>query len=248
MYKTDGSVHYDGIENEINTINLLNSFSIYEETVQKRGGTKQKEDAIAGNQKISIKKKSGLQNGSFDWINTSKYNDVISDNFKSFIENVKEFRTLPESILKDNTFIEQVRDKFNVLCDSCLNGLTDKDIKYILENGMRNCLVDFDIVVNDTKAKTVFVFPFENHPVNHYLNNNYTISLQGKGKSSRKVIFSDGVNEYDCGLRIRITSNNGINAFLGLSKANKNSQVVIKLQQDNIKELLSSTKHKKYDY
>jgi len=43
---------------------------------------------------------------------------------------------------------------------------------------------------------------------------------------------------YDCGLRLRVTSNNGINAFLGTSKANRNSQVVIKLQQDKVKQLL----------
>jgi hypothetical protein len=33
-----------------------------------------------------------------------------------------------------------------------------------------------------------------------------------------------------------------------MSKANKNSQIVIKLQQDNIKELLSVTKPQTYDY
>jgi hypothetical protein len=45
-------------------------------------------------------------------------------------------------------------------------------------------------------------------------------------------------NVYDCGLRLRVTSNNGINAFLGASKANRNSQVVIKLQQDKVGKLL----------
>ena len=44
----------------------------------------------------------------------------------------------------------------------------------------------------------------------------------------------------DTGLRLRLTSNNGITAFLGLSKANKNSQVVLKLQQDSVANLLST--------
>jgi hypothetical protein len=53
------------------------------------------------------------------------------------------------------------------------------------------------------------------------------------------VYFVDADGEvYDCGLRLRVTSNNGINAFLGTSKANRNSQVVIKLQQDKVKQLL----------
>ena len=44
----------------------------------------------------------------------------------------------------------------------------------------------------------------------------------------------------DTGLRLRLKSNKAIKAFLGLSKANKNSQVVLKLQQDNISELLNT--------
>ena len=53
------------------------------------------------------------------------------------------------------------------------------------------------------------------------------------------VYFVDQQGEvYDCGLRLRVTSNNGINAFLGNSTANRNSQVVIKLQQDKVKQLL----------
>jgi len=102
--------------------------------------------------------------------------------------------------------------------------------------------------VNDTKTQSIFAFSADNHPAVDYINRGFTVSLQGKGKSSRKVLFSDGINVYDCGLRIRVTSNNGINAFLGLSKANNNSQVVIKLQQDKVKQLLSSTQSVKYDY
>ena len=44
---------------------------------------------------------------------------------------------------------------------------------------------------------------------------------------------------FDCGLRVRVTSNNGIRAFLGLSKANKSSQVVIKVQQDNVRDFVT---------
>jgi hypothetical protein len=50
------------------------------------------------------------------------------------------------------------------------------------------------------------------------------------------------------GLRLRVTSNNGINAFLGLSKANKSSQVVVKLQQDDVKNLVQKTNSQVYDY
>ena len=64
--------------------------------------------------------------------------------------------------------------------------------------------------------------------------------VKGKGKSSRKLLFEYYFAEINLGLRVRVTSNNGIKAFLGLSKANKSSQVVIKIQQDNIKQFVTT--------
>ena len=69
--------------------------------------------------------------------------------------------------------------------------------------------------------------------------------------SSRKVILRSSITGaiMDTGLRLRLTSNNGIKAFLGLSKANKNSQVVLKLQQDGISNLLeTATEVTDYSY
>ena len=248
MFKTDGSVHHGGVKNEDQTVQILNEKQIYSDTVEKRGGTKQKADAVAGNKSISIKRKEGIANGSFDWFNTSKYNDVLGDTFDAFLSSVKEFRSLPQSIIRDDEFVLKVRDNFNQLCESCLDTLSSDQIVEILKVGLIDANSGFDVVVNDTKTKSIFVFNADNHPAVDYINRGFTVSLQGKGKSSRKVLFSDGINVYDCGLRIRVTSNNGINAFLGLSKANTNSQVVIKLQQDNVKQLLTSTQSKKYDY
>jgi hypothetical protein len=248
MFKTDGSVHHGGIKNEDQTIVILNEKKIYSETVEKRGGTKLKEDAVAGNKKISIKRKEGITNGSFDWFNTSKYNDVLGDTFHSFISNVKELRTMPKDLIRDDEFILKVRDSFNALCELSLDTLTSDQIIDILRRGLINANAEFDVVVNDTKTDKLYVFGAKQHPVVEYINQGFSAILEGKGKSSRKVLFSDGINVYDCGLRIRVTSNNGINAFLGLSKANSNSQVVIKLQQDKVKQLLISTNSQKYDY
>jgi hypothetical protein len=248
MFKTDGSVHHGGIKNEDQTIVILNEKKIYSETVEKRGGTKLKEDAVAGNKKISIKRKEGITNGSFDWFNTSKYNDVLGDTFNSFLSNVKELRTMPKDLIGDDEFILKVRDSFNALCELSLDTLTSDQIIDILRRGLIDTNAGFDVVVNDTKTDKLYVFGAEQHPAGEYINQGFSAILEGKGKSSRKVLFSDGINVYDCGLRIRVTSNNGINAFLGLSKANINSQVVIKLQQDKVKQLLISTNSQKYDY
>ena len=248
MYKTDGSVHHEGIKNENQTIVILNEKKIYSETVEKRGGTKLKEDAVAGNKKISIKRKKGITNGSFDWFNTSKYNDVLGDTFHSFISNVKELRTMSKDIIGDDEFILTVRDSFNALCKLSLDTLTSDQIINILSRGLIDANAEFDVVVNDTKTDKLYVFGANQHPAVEYINQGFSAILKGKGKSSRKVLFSDGINVYDCGLRIRVTNNNGINAFLGLSEANSNSQVVIKLQQDKVKQLLISTNSQKYDY
>jgi len=248
MFKTDGSVHHDGMKNEDQTIAILNELKIYSFTVEKRGGTTQKADAVSGDKQISIKRKEGITNGSFDWFNTSKYNDILGDTFNAFLSNMKELRSMPKDLIRDDEFVLKVRDNFNQLCKVSLDTLSSEQIINILQRGLVNANVSFDVVITDTKTDTLYVFDAEQHPAVDYINQGFTAVLRGKGKSSRKVLFSDGINHYDCGLRLRVTSNNGINAFLGLSKANNNSQVVIKLQQDNVKQLLTSTNAKQYDY
>lgn len=258
MFKKDGSVHYEGIKNEDVTIQILNEFEIYKDKVEKRGGTRKKEDAVSGTKKLSIKKKEGIMNGSFDWSNLGNCGDIIGDHFKPYIEKLKELRALPEikelygldkKIRDKNKIVIQSRKEFNDLSEDRLSSLTSEDIKTILQRGTKDVLSGFDIVINDTKDRKIFIFPFENHPIIEYINLNYTPSLvKGRGKSSQKVVFSDGINYYDCGIRIRLVSNNGVTAFLGLSEANSNSSIGFKIQQDNIKNLLSVTKHKQYDY
>ena len=67
-------------------------------------------------------------------------------------------------------------------------------------------------------------------------------ALAGSGKTSRRIICyaTDGA-ELDFGLRLRITSNNGITAMLGRNKkGNKSSSPVIKLQQDKVHDMVAS--------
>lgn len=248
-YKTDGSVHHGGVKNEDLTVQILNEKKIYSETVEKRGGTKVKEDAVAGTQKISIKRKEGITNGSFDWFNTSAYNDALGDTFDHFISNMKELRQMPESLRSDEEFVLKIRDSFNQLCELALDTLTSARIADILRFGFIEANKGFDVVINDTKTSEIYVFDAGHHPAVDYISKGYSIVLKGNGKSSRMVYFVDADgNVYDCGLRLRVTSNNGINAFLGTSKANRNSQVVIKLQQDKVANLLQQVNAQKVTY
>jgi len=241
MFKTDGSTHNKGIKNEHATIKLLNELKLYNNIVEHRGGTTQKADAVAGNKNISIKHKKGIKNGSFDWFNTSKYNTALEDTFNPFLSNMKELRNLPKTVTTDKDFVLKIRDNFNTLCELSLDRLTQEQIINILKLGLINANSGYDIVINDTESKNLYKFEARQHPAVEYINKGYSIVLKGSGKSSRKVYFTDGTNVYDCGLRLRVTSNNGINAFLGNSNANRNSQVVIKLQQDSVKNLVDNT-------
>ena len=105
MFKTDGSVHHGGVKNEDQTIQILNELKIYSSTVEKRGGTTQKADAVAGDKKISIKRKEGIANGSFDWFNTSKYNDALGNTFDAFLSTMKEMRSMPKDLIKDDCIV-----------------------------------------------------------------------------------------------------------------------------------------------
>jgi hypothetical protein len=248
-YKTDGSVHYGGVLNEDLTVRVLNELKLYPFEVEKRGGTKCTEDAVAGPKKISIKRKEGITNGSFDWFNTSAYNDVLGDTFDHFLSNMKELRQLPESLRSDEEFILKIRDGFNALCELALDSLTSDQVIEILKRGLIADKTGFDLAINDTRTSELYVFLADNHPAFDYVSRGYSVVLKGNGKSSRMIYFVDqDGNVHDCGLRIRVTSNNGINAFLGNSKANKSSQVVIKLQQDKVKNLLSITGAQVYGY
>ena len=48
MFKIDGSVHYSGIANEGKTAEILNEINYFDDKVTTVGGTKHKEDAVAG--------------------------------------------------------------------------------------------------------------------------------------------------------------------------------------------------------
>jgi hypothetical protein len=237
-----GLVHYEGIKNEKNSAELLTIFGYASDYIELRGGTKNKEDAYDPESNIlwSIKHKKGIKNGSFDWINTSKIYDVVGDTFVPFLEQIKEYRQLPESQRKIVSFVKQVRQEFNNICSGVLDSFTTNQLvsfiqgKFISENNQ------LWIALNDSVARNFYVYKADTHPAVSYIQKGYTPFLKGRAKGSRRLLFTDGVQEYDCGLRIRVTSNNGINAFLGLSEANNNSQVVFKLQQDKVAKLLES--------
>ena len=241
MFKTDGSVHTSGIKNELNTIDFLNETGLFAEEVKHFGGTKSKAEAKAGDVNISIKHKKGLKNGSFDWVNTSKIDGLVdTKEFEDFILLTKLYRDTDQAEKQ----VENFRQYFASHCNNQLNAIKSDALTTWLKQVMLEENHGMVMCIYDTEAKQVHIVKEENLKTVDLLKRGWTAEFQRdwKGQSSRKVILRSSITGaiMDTGLRLRLTSNNGIKAFLGLSKANKNSQVVLKLQQDNISELLNT--------
>ncbi len=235
-FKTDGSVHYSGIANEGKTANILNSINYFPDEVITVGGTKHKEDAVAGSLKLSAKDKKRLSSGSFDWLNTSRYNSLFGTHFDGFKDMIKILRK--EDTYSRQYAVDGVREQFASLCSDAFDSLSEDQIRDLITDSITHG-IDY-VFVNDKENNVLYQFDPEDHPATKLAKECDSIALvsSGNAKSSRKVIFiKDGVT-YDYGIRLRITSNNGITAFLGLSKSNRNSQVVIKLQQDAVHKLV----------
>ena len=238
MFNTTGQVHFSGIKNEHETIKLLNEWAIYPDTVTHLGGTKQKEDAEAGKQGISIKHKKGLNSGSFDWVNTSKTFPLIEDGFfDTFNTWVRVIRNSNTDI-QHNT-IETVRDEFNKVCHEGLKLIGATDLQNFVIGQLFN---DLDLVINDTKAGVLYHMPTYGLRTVQLIERGFQVEAVPSDKisTSRKLVLRMGVYTVDTGLRLRLTSNNGIKAMLGISKANKTSVPVLKLQQDNVERLVNS--------
>ena len=246
-FKTDGSTHTHGVKNEHEVIAILNERGIFNEQVTHLGGTKNKADAIAGSKKISIKHKKGIKNGSYDYANTSIYNGMFKTHFDKFLSDVKEHREMPQQLRE--VAVDFMRKDFSDLCESALESI-DRDTLVSMLVDIFSKQSGYDVVINDTQSKEVYIFKSEDHPVWTAIKMGYTPELvSGRGaKSSRKIVFKNGNYVINTGLRIRVTSNNGINAFLGLSRANKNSQIVVKLQQDSIAQLVKDSGAEVYSY
>ena len=240
MFKTNGSTHHQGVSNEHATIAILNEFAVYDTKVKHKGGTKFKADAVAGEKGISIKHKAGLKNGSFDWVNTSDINAVIDRTaFEDFFTFLKGAHLLP----KEDRFqlIDQARDLFNKCCEKALDSIHPDDMLKFLQQHVVDKQRGYGIVINDTKHERLHIMEADRLSMTKCIADGHAPRLlKGKGKSSRRLVFEYYFAEINLGLRVRVTSNNGIKAFLGLSKANKSSQVVIKVQQDNIKQFVTT--------
>jgi hypothetical protein len=189
---------------------------------------------VAGELKLSAKDKKKLSTGSFDWINTSKVSHIFGNHFDTFKQKVSKIREMDV----DNriTYLSSIRTEFATTCSEGFDYLSKQQVCDLIVDSISDG-IDW-VFVNDKQNNVLYQFNPEDHPAVNMAQTCDAVKFAGRGKGSRKVIFiKDGI-EYNYGIRLRITSNNGVTAFLGLSNANNNSQIVIKLQQDSVHKLV----------
>lgn len=247
-YKTDGSSHKDGIKNEQNLIETLQrqARQLYPQLsknfeVVKRGGTQYKQDMeiVDGNDTIliSAKKKTNIKDGSFDWLNSSSATKGV--------DSLETFRSTVKNIGETYTSKPEARTAVNNAGSKALRDLTSEELTKLLKDHVSSKNKDMEVIITETSSGSNWVYNFRDSPLYDSIMNHTPKIKLGRGKTSAKVVFDDGSgNTLDHGLRIRVVTNNGIGALIGTSKANKSSQGVVKIQQDNIPGLISGLGNK----
>tara|TARA_Y100000034_G_C6858847_1_gene390642 strand:- start:653 stop:1453 length:801 start_codon:yes stop_codon:yes gene_type:complete len=254
-FPTDGSSHKVGIKNEEITRDFLrqNAYKIFDDiekekyTVDPLGGTTHKADNVIisddGHRiEISDKHKKNLSNGSVDWINTGTLiNEMIeSGRFKSIKEikeKVKEIRQ--KSLSERKKALESFRKEVSNAGNEALRELDSSDLTESLYRYVIKPNEYLQILITEGKSEKRFLWHISQHPVVGLLEDGYVPTLKiKKNVTSAPIKFVKGDEEIDCGLRIRIMTNNGVTALLNAGGYNKNSQFVLKIQQDKVHTLL----------
>lgn len=242
-----GENHRDGISNEKTYVEFMNSNPINDinQEIKKNssinnttvlyyshvGGTQTKTDCRINEYNINFSIKNHKQ-GTFDWINTTKY---ISTELR---ENIRKYKN--ENMDKPiNSIIR--RDVSNILSDF-LNELKSDNIKQILKD-IYKTYPDW-IVINDIRTKTYNLIHKE-YLKFYFMSENVYFLKSTRATTSKQIWMIDANgNEINTYLRLRIVLNNGVNALLGQSSKNKTSVPCVKIQQDNVQLFLKNSENK----
>ncbi|MAH48824.1 hypothetical protein CMI37_23555 [Candidatus Pacearchaeota archaeon] len=248
-FRTDGSSHRDGIKSEDKNKKLMQMDAAkasaicgaplgdgYE--VENRGGTQHKEDLVVRDSnretKISHKRKKNISTGSYDWLNTSGHKKL---------EGLKQLRN---SLRETQPSVAAARRQYNEACRNVIDSLSSEDIITIIKEGVVDPYGQIDRISIEAEAgKTIYSFGAKDVPFfGAVQTEGIRAELHGRGRTSRMVRFIDKKGDPlpDFGLRIRVTSNNGIKAMLGVNPKGKNnsSSPVFKIQQDKVHKMIQT--------
>lgn len=244
-FVTDGSVHHSGVQNEHTVAELLAATvpsclqAAYPNSALAflhRGGTKGVDDVeihVGGTRVSGISVKHHGSSGTFDYINTSKVTEFLPE-AAGLCARIAELRTLHHGDASAVAAVRQVvrdgvRGLWAMSTSDQLRGLLQR---VNTRNSEWMCIkTPTGLTMAPHMALTeLSVYPY--HAETRY-------ELRGTSDSRQIWRITGGV-AVNTHLRVRLVLNNGVNALLGLSRANKTSQLTVKLQQDNVRGLLAS--------
>jgi hypothetical protein len=246
-YNTNGEVHHEGIANEGRTAQFCNSnipSNIQEDypgktlTFRKEGGTHQVSDMgiYADDVRVASGSDKLHRKGTFDHVNTSKVLDYLPCESlqKMLIDLRKEH-------FKDESAVGRVKVAIKDATDTMWNTMTS--------DGIRRLLISLDertpewMFVTEPREISVFRHSEMRELSEFPRDPSWTYVLKSaRAKESRQIWREKDGLSVNTNLRVRLVANNGVSALLGLSNANKNSSLSIKIQQDQVGKLLNAVK------
>jgi hypothetical protein len=253
MFLKNGEVHQSGIKNEHNVIYFLNTTTnaitthlkkIHGEDIQviHKGGTTGVDDATVmgpGDVKyagISIK---NHKSGTHDWTNTSKIpnKDVIKDLFKEYKD---KYPNLDAAEFAEKE--KPLREERDAIVNTYLRDLSGGYIKGMLTD-LYEGYSDY-VIMNDMKSEQYILYDKNMKNFKEFVGFprwDYYLKFAKAQNSAMIWRKNQETNDDVCtNLRLRITLNNGLNAFFGLSANNKTSIPCLKLQQDAVDKHMAS--------
>lgn len=249
-YNTNGGSHRDGVSNEkkivahLNTSNgaSLNLSELFgQEGLQfvQIGGTKSVSDmdilSTTGTKVCGVSIKNHKQ-GSYDYVNTSKLGQYLPESVVTAIKTG--IVAIKTEYTGDVSRLPEARRAVESLLETAFSQMSSEVIKSILQViNVRNPKLVMINDIKDKKLKCYHESSFTELSAEPYKTSNTYALKSTRAKSSRQITRNGVVTN----LRLRIVLNNGVTALLGLSKSNKYSIPVIKIQQDKVNAVLSET-------
>ena len=247
-FRTDGSSHRDGIRNEEFITTLLHSIpqNVFDQRIAKEqdkedvegwsveGGTKQQADSRCHftdgtSCTISIKNHKN-EGGTFDWANTTT---CIPSELNEWIHYFK-------SKNKDRDITPEIRNEFADFVDAFFEEFDEERIGQLI-NDLYHHTTDY-IIINNVPDRELILTKKNPLDILSKLEDGCKLVFKKKNAKNSRTIWidcPDGMS-INTNLRLRLTLNNGITALLGKSKANKNSKLCFKLQQENVGKLIET--------
>lgn len=244
--------HQKGIKNETFVCKFLTEVNHYGCELRHRGGTKVVEDGDTENGDKSSFKKWKTNSSTHDWFNCSplaaeiELKDLIKLHVEQFKKDIKNVPDAEHETFRKKKENKMKRDIAETLDQMCTDEFADKCMKKFISHSK-----DLDIIVTDVQNKKVLIYKFNEHPAVVYYNKGYKpvfISRSGKKSASRNIILVKDDDKVDIGLRIRFVESNGFKPFTCEPSPNKSTTATIKMQQDNVKNILSNVNKICYNY